>query len=179
MLASLVPLLLGGCSDDTRQPEAPAEELSVTDLAAMPLNLDELGSRHKSFTSSSASDLETNSERAKNASALERVGVEADAVEFGRISGYTRYFLAAPSPNEAQGVWLVGSRVELYMELSLAFADAYHHAALMERLKLTQVLSFEEDFDSGKVWNESSRSLLARVRESKPAPSTMIMGVTL
>lgn len=52
---------------------------------------------------------------------------------------------------ELRGIELPAKRVlhrafELYVELNLPFGDA-HHAALMEQLKLTEILSFDKDFD--------------------------------
>ena len=35
---------------------------------------------------------------------------------------------------------------DFYVDLNMQFADAYH-AALMERLKVSQILSFDRDFD--------------------------------
>jgi predicted nucleic acid-binding protein len=35
---------------------------------------------------------------------------------------------------------------DFYVDLNMQFGDAYH-AALTERLQLTQVLSFDRDFD--------------------------------
>jgi predicted nucleic acid-binding protein len=52
---------------------------------------------------------------------------------------------------ELSGVELPGKRMlrrvfELYVDLNLPFADAYH-AALMERHGLDQILSYDRDFD--------------------------------
>jgi predicted nucleic acid-binding protein len=50
-----------------------------------------------------------------------------------------------------RGMVLPGKRIfrrafDLYVDLNLPFADAYH-AALMERLEIRQVVSFDKDFD--------------------------------
>lgn len=44
---------------------------------------------------------------------------------------------------------------ELYLSTSAGFADCYH-VALMERLGLTEVLTFDRDFDkfAGHRWRE-------------------------
>ena len=52
---------------------------------------------------------------------------------------------------ELPGMVLPGKRMfrrafDLYVDLNIPFADAYH-AALMERLEISQVLSFDKDFD--------------------------------
>lgn len=52
---------------------------------------------------------------------------------------------------ELSGIELPGKRMlrrvfELYVDLNLPFADAYH-AALMERHGLDQILSYDRDFD--------------------------------
>ncbi len=52
---------------------------------------------------------------------------------------------------ELPGILLPGKRrlrrvFDLYVDRNLSFADAYH-ALFMERLGLTQVVSFDEDFD--------------------------------
>ena len=52
---------------------------------------------------------------------------------------------------ELSGVHLPGKRMyrrvfELYLQTSLGFADCYH-VALMEGLELTEILSFDMDFD--------------------------------
>jgi predicted nucleic acid-binding protein len=52
---------------------------------------------------------------------------------------------------ELRGIELPGKRLfirvfELYASLNIPFADAYH-AALMEQRKLTEILTFDRDFD--------------------------------
>lgn len=52
---------------------------------------------------------------------------------------------------ELPGIVLPGKRhlrkvFDLYIDLNLPFADAYH-AVLMERLNLSEIVSFDEEFD--------------------------------
>ncbi|MBI2861226.1 MAG: PIN domain-containing protein, partial [Chloroflexi bacterium] len=52
---------------------------------------------------------------------------------------------------ELPGIVLPGKRrlrkvFDLYLDLNLPFADAYH-AVLMERLKLDRIATFDRDFD--------------------------------
>lgn len=52
---------------------------------------------------------------------------------------------------ELPGIVLPGKRrwrkvFDLYVDLNISFADAYH-AVLMERLKLTEVVTFDREFD--------------------------------
>ena len=89
----------------------------------------------------------------------ERHVVTSEIVVFETVFTLARTYKQAPDRiREAMlailglpGIQLAGKRAlrrafDLYVELHLPFADAYH-AAIMERLGIDQILSFDRDFD--------------------------------